>query len=51
MHEVLEVEQLRQLFAQELAAQGVVLPPDEEELILTVCVNAYRSDAAALKVA
>jgi hypothetical protein len=51
MDEALEVQQLRQLFAQELAEQGVVLPPEEAELILAVCVNAYWADAAAAQVA
>ena len=42
--EAVQTQQLREVFAQELQAQGVVLPPGEEELILTLCVNAFRSD-------
>lgn len=37
---------LRDVFAQELAARGLVLPADERELILSLCVDRYLADEA-----
>jgi hypothetical protein len=36
---------LRDAFAEELRAQGVVLPQDERELILSLCVSRYLADS------
>jgi hypothetical protein len=49
--EAVEVQQLQVVFAEELQAQGVVLTPDEEELILKLCVNTYRAERDGMRCA
>jgi hypothetical protein len=40
---------LREVFAAELESQGLALPPDERDLILSVCVSRYLADVDAAR--
>ncbi|MCW2607381.1 MAG: hypothetical protein JWO60_2074 [Frankiales bacterium] len=43
-HSAPEEALLRRLCLEELAAQGLQLPEGEQELVVSLCVSAYRED-------